>query len=414
MEALLERLDRLQEKQLCIIEKGGHRLQDMIDYWCAVRGEHALLYAAKQKGLSRIQCTLVPAQQVSSSKAKQAIEIQMALESLKRAGYDKEPWTLQDTSWERYSSPPYGCFKKGGAIAEVTFDDEADNVVWHTVWDFVYYPEEESWKKTPGRVDGNGIYITQGDARTYFVDFTHDASKFSKKGTWTVNFRGEKMIGFSVVSSTDDAPDGVGTRPTEDPPAACPGSAASLPTESALPDSSTHLSSNRPDCGHHSGGSRSDRHSPYKVPAAKRRELRFPPSERGSCSIPPRVAEIPSSKETQPVLRGVSSAHRADAEEPQPSPAVALPTVENPVAPILLLSGRCNTVKCLRHRFKTRHRSKYHHITTTWYFAGETGNEREGEANIMMTFVSLQQREDFLQTVSIPTGVHVSAFTLSA
>ncbi|ABU86870.1 regulatory protein [Canis familiaris papillomavirus 4] len=78
---------------------------------------------------------------------------------------------------------------------------------------------------------------------------------------------------------------------------------------------------------------------------------------------------------------------------------------------VIVLSGPCNTLKCLRYRLKGQHRDLFDKISTTWYWAGE-GSERIGDARILVTFANKHQREAFLDRARLPSTVtlHTSIF----
>nr|ALJ32474.1 early protein E2 [Human papillomavirus type 34]ALJ32481.1 early protein E2 [Human papillomavirus type 34]ALJ32488.1 early protein E2 [Human papillomavirus type 34]ALJ32495.1 early protein E2 [Human papillomavirus type 34] len=202
METLCKRLSACQDAILELYERDSIHLSDHIDHWKHVRLENVLLYKAREMGLQSVNQQAVPSLAVSRSKGHNAIELQIALESLNESSYNTEDWTLQHTSWEQWVTDPKQCFKKGGKTVEVRYDCDKDNTMQYVVWTFVYYWLEGQWYKVNSHVDYNGIYYeTQDNEKVYYTHFSSDAKRYGVKGIWDVCMGGE-VICSAPVSST--------------------------------------------------------------------------------------------------------------------------------------------------------------------------------------------------------------------
>ncbi|UZP65145.1 E2 [Canine papillomavirus type 24] len=140
--------------------------------------------------------------------------------------------------------------------------------------------------------------------------------------------------------------------------------------------------------------------------------LPYPPAEAiapppaGHPSIPAAAGEGPE-EGPAPVGEG-----RLPVEGPDlAGPGHLFRQAGNSSPSVILLSGPCNTLKCLRYRIKGQLVDCYDRISTTWYWAGE-GSERLGAARILVTFLNKHQRETFLDRVRLPQTVtlHTSIF----
>ena len=76
--------------------------------------------------------------------------------------------------------------------------------------------------------------------------------------------------------------------------------------------------------------------------------------------------------------------------------------------PVILLRGDANTLKCYRYRFRKRHAGGFRFVSTTWSWIGDASNDRIGRSRMLLAFYSESQREKFIHTMKLPTGVEWS------
>lgn len=408
MSAACERLLALQERQMALIEMGSTRLLDHIEYWGTVRGECALLYAARKAGLKNLGMTAVPALQVSAERAKEAIEMQLLLQELLQTPWGKDAWTLADCSSERFRSEPVGCFKKGPRLVEVIYDGDAQNRTWYTAWNLIFMRENKGWTFCTSGADEKGLYTMQEGTRTYYLLFSVDASLYSATGTWTVNDL-QKTFSFQNSRDTTDGAAGHCEEPaTGQPGEAGPAAAQPVPAGGSHtgPDSSgdSWNGGHRPrgECPNPVGSSEGVlvcTPPPSPVPSPLSVELESESQESEISPPSPDSSEAVTNKPSKRRKRSVGGVAGFDIFQGLLS------------HPCLILTGSSNQVKCLRFRLKGRHRTRFRHITTTWWTVGEEGSARCGSANILVTFDSVSQRSNFLATVSLPPGMTCRPFT---
>nr|AGR88556.1 E2 protein [Bos taurus papillomavirus 2] len=409
METACERLHVAQETQMQLIEKSSDKLQDHILYWTAVRTENTLLYAARKKGVTVLGHCRVPHSVVCQERAKQAIEMQLSLQELSKTEFGNEPWSLLDTSWDRYMSEPKRCFKKGARVVEVEFDGNASNTNWYTVYSKLYMRTEDGWQLAKAGADGTGLYYCTmaGAGRIYYSRFGEEAARFSTTGHYSVRDQDRVYAGVSSTSSDfRDRPDGVWVA-SEGPE----GDPAGKEAEPAQPVSSLLGS---PACGPIRAGlgwvRDGPRPHPYYFPAGSGGSLLRSASTPVQGSVPvdlaPRQEEeenqSPDSTEEEPVT---VPRHTSDAD--------GFHLLKAGQSCFALISGSANQVKCYRFRVKKNHRHRYESCTTTWFTVADNGAERQGQAQILITFGSPGQRQDFLKHVPLPPGMNISGFTAS-
>ena len=203
MESLVARFDALQEAILTHIESQESTLESQIQYWENIRKENAIMHYARKQGLTKLGLQPLPTLAVTEYNAKQAIQIHLTLQSLLKSPFASERWTLTDVSAELINTSPQNCLKKGGYDVAVWFDNDRQNAMLYTNWDFLYYQDmNEQWHKVKGEVDYDGLYFTDHTGeRAYFTLFSADAQRFSRTGLWTVHFK-TQVISSPVVSST--------------------------------------------------------------------------------------------------------------------------------------------------------------------------------------------------------------------
>lgn len=309
-----------------------------------------MLHYARQQGLKSLAGHVVPVAQVSMEKGKQAVALHLALQSLAESLFSAEKWTMRETSYEMWVTEPKHCFKRGGRTMRVCYDGSEDNRVLYTAWNTVYYAKTDGgWAKVPGGVDCYGAYYTWEGEPVYYVDLRKEWAKYGTTGTWAVHCGGKTYThSASITSGPLPIPELAEHTATPAAPSTSACSAAQAPQR------------RRPgNWGDH--------------PSAKRRRLQAQPVER-------------------PGQRPADNSQQRQQECAHPS------------VPVILLSGEANQLKCLRHRIKTNHRTRFASISTTWTWAvGGTGGH-----HVLITFQSDAQRVEFQDRVSVPAGVRVS------
>ncbi|ABX56104.1 E2 [Macaca fascicularis papillomavirus 5] len=355
MEALADRLSACQDKILTLYEDDSKKLTDQIEHWRCVRHECAVLYKAREMGHQHLNHQAVPPLTVSRSKAHQAIELQIALESLNNSDYKDEDWTLQDTSLEMWYAEPKACFKKKGETVTVLFDCEKDNAMDYTLWGYVYVWGDNGWDKLSGQVDYWGLFYWSQNLKVYYKDFKDDAKKYSKTGCWEVHVGGTVIHYSDSMSSTAF---GDSVSPAE--------------ITSGLHSHST------PTLTHTSPKSTKENSGAPQPPAKRRRP--------DSAADPVRALDGNS----RSLLAG-------------PPHNCAGNSVHANCTPVVHLKGEPNCLKCLRYRFG-KHKHLYLNVSSTWHWA----NNADSKAIVTVTFGNEQQRQEFLSSVKIPNTVTVS------
>ncbi|ALO50063.1 E2 protein [Deltapapillomavirus 5] len=403
MSAASERLLAAQELQMQLIEQDSTKLSDHVAFWGAVRTEQGLLCAARQKGYTRLGMYPVPACNVSAEKAKQAIEMQMVLSELMQTKWGCQPWSLCDTSWDRYVQSPHKCLKQGARIVEVEYDGNSSNKTWYTAWSHMYMRTSNGWEYACGYADGIGLYFTtMTGVRTYYEFFSRDAARFGTTGNWLVR------DGHNVYHS----PSG--------PSSHLRGHLEGLWTDNSRESA---RGSDSPD---RAVLDSPPRHEPLYGPVRVGQDRHRPPSRQTPYSSHS-AGHSPSCDSSSPLQSALSvGPQRREEVDPPPSPdsTDVLPERQGPVTfslfhkeggnQCLLITGTANQVKCYRYRLKKSHRNKYRDCTTTWWTVGNEGSERQGDATVLVTFESGCQRNDFLKTVPLPPGMVARGLTVTA
>ncbi|ABX56086.1 E2 [Macaca fascicularis papillomavirus 4] len=356
MEALSDRLSALQDRILALYEDDSRDLSSQIEHWTCVRHECVLLYKARETGHLHLNNQAVPPLAVSRAKAHQAIEMQLALESLSNSDYKDEEWTLQDTSLEVWRTEPQGCFKKLGHTVTVLYDCEKDNGMDYTLWGGIYVWGDSGWEKLHGEVDYWGLYYTAHGLKVYYKEFKEDAQRYSKTGCWEVHFRGTVIQYSDSMSST-------AVCETVPPAEIASGLQHSTPTH-------THTSTK---------GTKENTWTTLSPPAKRVR--------RGDPGGDPVRALDGNSR---PVLAGAT--HNNSAGH----------TGHSECTPVLHLKGDANCLKCLRYRFG-KYTNLFLNVSSTWHWT----NKADTPAIVTVTFGNEQQRQQFLSRVKIPKTVTV-------
>nr|UYL89592.1 E2 protein [Canine papillomavirus] len=203
MENLRKRLDVIQEELLTIYEEGSEKLTEQVKHWNLMRKENVILHFAKKSGIIRLGLQPVPALRVSAQRAKEAIEMQLVLQTLLESPYAAEKWNLQDTSRETWTAEPSNCFKKGPMLVEVYFDGDRNNSMHYTMWQHVYYTDmTDQWQKTKSHVSPDGLWFWENGHQRFYVRFEDEARKYGTKGLWDVMCNHEPICSPESVTST--------------------------------------------------------------------------------------------------------------------------------------------------------------------------------------------------------------------
>lgn len=396
MEPLAERFDALQRQLLALFEKDSEKIEDQILYWLLMRKESALMHYARQQGLTSVGLQSLPVLTVSENNAKQAIMMGIYLSSLQKSIFGKEPWTMTDTSYERFVAAPSGTFKKHPFEVSVWFDNDPENTFPYTNWGMIYYQDSNDiWHRAEGRVTYSGLYYTDHlGTNHYFQTFDNDAQRYGSTGQWEVHYK-NKTISASVVSSSSwgssqyqqpDTSEGdkssAGDSPTPTPsPRRRPGRPPKTPT---TPKTPTPRTSRVP---------RTPRRQGATTPRQRRRRQGEPASpERGSWPSP---AEVGRGFRT-PTGHYSSRLARLTAEARDP--------------PVILVKGGANCLKCWRNRVRAKHKSLYVCFSSIFQWIGlHTKSSR-----MLVVFNTDRQRAIFLETVKLPKGTQAALGSLDS
>nr|AYA93755.1 MAG: E2 protein [Human papillomavirus] len=385
METLVARFDVVQDRLLEIYERGSTTIDGQIDHWDLVRQENVLLYYARKNGIGQIGIQKVPPLASSEQKAKHAILMGMVLRSLKASSYGQEPWTLIDTSYELYMTPPQYTFKKGGKTVEVWFDNQVHNAMPYTLWSSIYYQDSnDMWHKTRGHVSVDGLYYIDWEGtHIYYVRFAEQAKHYGQTGEWQV--RTDSQIFSTSVASTSLR--AVDQRPARSAETTCTrASPCKRPSRRASPRHRRTPSTGTTTTESDSSTDRVRR----RGRKGKHRSTR---SRWGSGSSPVSPASV-------------GERHRLADKHYTSRLARLQEEARDP--PILIIKGSANTTKCWRYRVKQNHRSLFHCISTAFFWVGDTGNDRLGCSRVMVAFKDNKQRQKFLDTVKLPKGTEWS------
>ena len=387
-ESLSARFAAQQEIQLTLIEKESYDLKDHLLFWKAVRTENVIAYYARKENITKLGLQPLPSTVVTEYKAKEAINIQLLIQSLLKSEFAVERWTLAEVSAENLNSAPKNCFKKSPFIVTVLFDNNENNSFPYTCWEHIYYQDENNkWHKTEGLVDHNGLYFKDksGDI-SYFVLFQPDAIRYGRTGQWTVKFKNKTIVA-SVTSSSRNSystsenrpgPSQFSSRPES------PGSRRQDSTENTDTDSPSSSTSRIR--GRRRGGESGE---PGTTETPRRRGTK---RKLGSDSAPS-PGEV-GSRSTTVAAHGLSRLRRLQEEARDP--------------PLILFTGQQNTLKCWRNRVTTKYAHLFLYFSSVWKWLGANANTEQNAAKLLVAFKSTSQREIFLSTVHIPKGTAIT------
>nr|WDW37618.1 E2 [Equus caballus papillomavirus 10] len=410
MEKLHRHLESVTERQMEMYERGSTRLIDQVEHWTLQRREAVLLHAARKRGLHRVGPFPVPNAATSAANAKTAIFMQLTLESLLHSQFAEEPWTMSETTADMFNCPPKDTLKKDGFVVQVKFDKQDENRMWYTAWGSIYYRNlEGDWVKTQGKANALGLYYEADGEKKYYVQFGDEAAKYGTSRSWEVSYRTETFTypfnsGCGAAGPTEPIPGG---QPT--PPA--------TPDSPGLPFAATtfgrrHLATSD------GGASEPKRYCPHPdtVSCDSHR------GGEGQCTLsgttgrspglllhPPPAPRLQAADEADPAQTEAAAPSDPGRPKATASGAGASPSHRDTVGPLFLcLSGGANSLKCLRFRCKKYKASLFDSMSTTFFWTGPEGKERVGEARVLVTFSGAQQKQDFMEKVSLPPGVRAS------
>ena len=373
---------------MSLIEKESYDLKDHLTFWKAVRLENVIAYYARKEHITKLGLQPLPTTTVTEYKAKEAINIQLLIQSLLKSEFALERWTLAEVSAETINSSPKNCFKKAPFIVNVLFDNDERNSFPYTCWDFIYYQDDNNvWHKTAGLVDHNGCYYTEvnGDY-VYFVLFQPDAVKYGKTGLWTVKFKNQTILA-SVTSSSRNSHSSYENRPG--------------PSTSINSQESPGRRSQKTQQG-------TDTDSPSSsTPGVRRRRRRRESGESGTTNETPerRGTKRKLGSDTAPTPGEVGSRSKTLARHGYSRLERLQAEARDPL--VALFTGQQNNLKCWRHRCTAKYPSLFLAFSSVWKWLGPNANS--GAAKVLVAFSSNAQRELFLNTVHIPKG---TSFTL--
>lgn len=364
---------------MSLIEKDSKNIEDHIAYWEAIRKENVISYYARKEHMGRLGLQPLPTTAVSEHRAKEAIKMQIYLRSLARSQYGREPWTLTECSAEMFNAPPRDCFKKKPIMVTVWFDNDEKNSFPYTAYEYIYYKDDNDvWYKVQGLVDHDGLYFKEHTGDTvYYQLFQPDALKYGTTGQWTVKFKNQTVLA-SVTSSTrsfskrSEVVSGGTTSHASTSKETSRGGPVETSEDSSSPSSTTprlRSGRRRRQQGEYSSESR-------------------PKRPRVGSDTAPTPDEV--GRRSQSVAaHGLSRLRRLQEEARDP--------------PIILITGRQNTLKCWRNRCKENEKiSKlFMCCSSVWKWLGTEDNGLS-EGKMLIAFKTTDQRTAFINSVTLP------------
>lgn len=379
MESLADRLDACQEKLLDLYEKDSDKLEDQILHWHYVRLEHAMLFKARQAGLTHVGHQVVPTLSVTKGKAHQAIEVHLSLQGLQNSAYAQEPWTLQTTSLEMWNAHPQRCWKKKGRTITVKFDCDDLKAVEYVSWGCIYVQstEDEQWYKVPGHVSYYGLYYELQGQKQYYVTFGQEARKYGDTNTWEVHV-GSTVI-YEPCASVSSTQDTVREVPTVETVGRLPDATKSTATATCVGPTQTS--------------------SPVQTPPCKRQRLHRDGLQQQPDSTERDICRQRRDSADQRVNRDSDCTQQAR------------DICNSHGAPIIHLKGEPNKLKCFRYRLQQSVPNLFLKASSTWHWA--CGGDTTKCAFVTLWYVDTDQRTQFLSRVNIPKGIQATAGYMS-
>nr|CAD1807407.1 putative E2 protein [human papillomavirus 87] len=364
MDALAARLDACQDKLIDLYEKDSNKLEDQLLHWQYTRLEKAMLFKARETGLTHIGHQVVPPLSVTKEKARQAITVHLSLQSLNNSEFRHEPWTLQDTSLDMWNVSPKGCWKKQGRPIRVKYDGEDDKEMEYVSWGYIYIQcaSTDTWLKVPGQISHQGLYYELEGCKRYYVDFAKEAKHYGAKNMWEVHV-GSTIIYHTCesVSSTQGGVSEVSTAAT----------AAKL----------YHTTT-----------------APTPTATKKAPQVQAPPVKRqrlgGDCTQQP-----DSTQDKRPF---VDSCYTRTNNNPNNTQWTRDNCISNG-APVLHLKGDPNRLKCFRYRLQQSVPQLFDKASSTWRWT--CGGTDEKYSFVTLWYKDTEQRTQFLARVNIPKGI---------
>jgi hypothetical protein len=385
MERLAKRLDACQEQLLELYEENSRDLQKHIEHWKCLRMEAVVLYKAREMGFANIGHQIVPTLETCRAKAHMAIEIHLALETLLQSSYGKEPWTLQETSNELWLTNPKKCFKKQGRTVEVIFDGKQDNAMHYTAWTYIYIQTVQgTWCKVQGQVCHAGLYYIVENMKQFYCNFKEEAKKYGVTDQWEVHDGNQVIVSPAPISSTTSTD-------AEIPSTGSTKLVQQVCTTNPL-HTTTSIDNHHADCTDGTAYNVPIQTSP---PRKRYRQCGQSPSQHLQHSNPS-IPSIPSAS-VDPGLCGVRTNSENCNKRRNHCGSQATPVIH--------LQGDPNCLKCLRFRLKRNCSHLFTQVSSTWHLTENDCTRDTKTGIITIHYYDEAQRNLFLNTVKIPSGI---------
>ncbi|ACD39815.1 E2 regulatory protein [Caretta caretta papillomavirus 1] len=197
------RLMEMQDKQMTIIEKDDQSLDDILEYYFAVKDEYLILAAARKAGVAHIGLQRVPSLQVSESKYREAVTMIIIVQSLQNSQFKNVNFTLRDLQYQLVMQAPAFTIKKGPKTVYVTYSGPDKLTVTHTKWKDIYYQRDEQWRSSKDLqhthdpnwfrahtlTDSKGLFYVDiyGDVDYYVLFNSGEPQNATRKGQWEIS-----------------------------------------------------------------------------------------------------------------------------------------------------------------------------------------------------------------------------------
>lgn len=141
--------------------------------------------------------------------------------------------------------------------------------------------------------------------------------------------------------------------------------------------------------------------TPGSIPRPRGGGCQWTPGNRG----PPRLSPALPYKE----IRGGCGGYEGQPERPSGSAEE-----ENRPTPVLIFRGDGNAQKCWRRRLRLRHSALYMGVSTGFSWTIPQGPNKVGRHRMLIAFYSEEQRQQFLDAVTVPRGMEYSYGSLDS